>query len=256
MTYGGGSWSTLKRLTNSASQAYYPGATGTDDGKLWVVWCSDREGTFDVYAKILEGATWSEDMRLTYSAEEENYPAVTQTSEGEIWVTYTKAGELFYKRYDGTDWSDESMFYDRSDSNAWTSIAQTCDGRMCEACCSMRNGNQDIYTQLSASPASAAVPTEDDACTVSAFSRVAPNPFVGETSIGFALANAGHIDLTIYSVRGQKVRTLACGPASPGRHEAVWDGTDSSGHPVSPGIYLCRLQAGAKSSSCKLVVVK
>jgi hypothetical protein len=258
MEFSEGSWSSLNRLTSNASQDYCPGAVGTDDGKLWVVWCSDRDGASDVYGRVFDGTSWSEDTRLTYSAEEENYPAITQTSEGEIWVTYTKSGKLFYKRYDGVDWSDESMFYDRSSSNTWTAIAQTCDGRMCEACCSTRDGNQDIYTQISASPASAAVPTEDDvsATSGSAFSRIAPNPFVGQTSIGFALSNAGYIDLAIYSIRGQKVRTLARGPASAGRHEAVWDGTDASGHPVSPGIYLCRLQAGDKSSSRKLVVVK
>jgi hypothetical protein len=258
MTFSGGSWSPLKRLTDNVSQDYYPEVAGTNDGELWVVWCSDRYGSFDIYGKIFDGTSWSEDIRLTYSAEEENYPAVTQTSEGEIWVTYTKSGKLFYKRYDGTDWSDESMFYGHSNSNQWTSIAQTCDGRMCGAYCSTRSGNQDIYTQISASTVSAGVPTEGDVCAVSglAFSPIAPNPFVGSTSIGFALSDARYIDLAIYSIRGQKVRTLARGLTTAGRHEAVWDGTDSSGRPVSPGIYLCRLQVGDRASSRKLVMVK
>jgi hypothetical protein len=258
MTYHEGAWSSLKRLTDDLSQDCYPGAVGTNDGKLWIVWCSDRAGMSDVYYKTFDGTSWSGDMRLTYSSEQESCPSITQTSEGEIWVTYTKSGKLFYKRYDGADWSDESMFYCYTSTNQWTSIAQTCDGRMCEAYSSTRNGNQDIYTQISVSTVSAAVPTDDDVDTVPActFSRIAPNPFVGRTSIGFALPDAGCVDLAVYSIRGQKVRTLAHGLTGAGLHEIVWDATDSSGHPVSPGIYLCRLQVGDRTSSRKVVVVK
>jgi hypothetical protein len=82
-----------------------------------------------------------------------------------------------------------------------------------------------------------------------------PNPVAGETVIGFAVPMEGPVDLAIYDIAGRWVRTLASGSLAPGEHRATWDGCDSQGKRVAPGIYLCRLAAAGGSVSRKLAVI-
>ncbi len=68
------------------------------------------------------------------------------------------------------------------------------------------------------------------------------NPFNPRTTIRFALPKDGHIQLNIYSVNGQKVRTLIDGQVSKGYHQIVWDGTNESGQWASSGLYVYELK--------------
>ena len=83
-----------------------------------------------------------------------------------------------------------------------------------------------------------------------------PNPGNPATTIRFDLASAGEVRLEIYSVLGQKVRTLAGGMLAAGEHVRMWDLTDDRHQPVSSGMYLCTLQASGRISSRKIVVVR
>ena len=70
-----------------------------------------------------------------------------------------------------------------------------------------------------------------------------PNPFNPSTTISFTLPTAARAELSVYSITGQKIRTLLSGPMTAGSHSAVWDGRMMRGKrchrvfisPVSPG---------------------
>lgn len=64
------------------------------------------------------------------------------------------------------------------------------------------------------------------------------------------------VNLKIYNIAGQLVRTLASGQVPAGPHSVKWDGRDNSGNKVSSGIYIYRLQAGNKDLTRKLVVLR
>ena len=84
-----------------------------------------------------------------------------------------------------------------------------------------------------------------------------PNPFNGTTSIDYSLSEpGGFVNLRIYDVRGRLVRVLVKAKKSPGRHTAVWNGRDSSGMPVSSGVYYCRIKINKFSSSRKIVYLR
>ena len=68
-----------------------------------------------------------------------------------------------------------------------------------------------------------------------------PNPFNPKTEIHYALAEAGRVELVIFDVAGRRVTTLVDGTQAAGLHDAVWNGDDASGRPVSSGIYFARL---------------
>ena len=69
-----------------------------------------------------------------------------------------------------------------------------------------------------------------------------PNPFNPETNFSFSLNLAGKINLDIYNVKGQKVKTLVNTAMNSGKHFAQWDGKDNNEREVASGIYLYRLK--------------
>ena len=85
-----------------------------------------------------------------------------------------------------------------------------------------------------------------------------PNPFNLYTKIEFY--NPGsrpvNVSLEIFNILGQRVATVFEGSASPGRHEATWDGRDSDGREVASGLYLYRLKADSMALTRKMVLLK
>ena len=56
-----------------------------------------------------------------------------------------------------------------------------------------------------------------------------PNPFNAGTQIVYTLSEAGPVELAIYNVRGQRVRTLVQSVQAAGRYQIVWDGRSAQG---------------------------
>ncbi|MCC7265019.1 MAG: Ig-like domain-containing protein [Candidatus Latescibacteria bacterium] len=83
-----------------------------------------------------------------------------------------------------------------------------------------------------------------------------PNPFNPTTAIRFQLPQAARVQLEVYDVLGQKVRTLVQGQTEPGVHRVMWDGRDEGGRVVAGGVYLYRLQAGEFTQVRKLLLLK
>jgi hypothetical protein len=86
--------------------------------------------------------------------------------------------------------------------------------------------------------------------------RNVPNPFNPATTIGFSLAERSAVSLEVFDVSGRLVRTLVAAALPAGRHERVWDGRDDRGAPVGSGVYICRLRAGGRQQTGKLLLLK
>jgi len=83
-----------------------------------------------------------------------------------------------------------------------------------------------------------------------------PNPFNPVTQISYQLPQDCRVRVTIYNVRGQRVRTLYDGRQGAGRHTLNWDGRDTGGRLLSSGIYLYRLEAGQFHQTRKMTLMK
>lgn len=82
-----------------------------------------------------------------------------------------------------------------------------------------------------------------------------PNPFNAATTITFQVPE-GEVEVAIYNVCGQRVRTLFQGPVAAGSYVQSWDGRDEGGAPVESGIYFCLLRSGKVCLSRKMVLVR
>jgi hypothetical protein len=83
-----------------------------------------------------------------------------------------------------------------------------------------------------------------------------PNPFNPSTTIRFSLPNPGHVTLSIYTMTGQKVRTLIDRPLQAGWQHIVWDGKDAHGMTVVNGIYVYQLESDFGVRKRKMIVIK
>ena len=82
---------------------------------------------------------------------------------------------------------------------------------------------------------------------------VGPVPAGGSVRIALALPTGGEGTLGVYDVAGRLVRVLTRGRVEAGRHESSWDGRDSQGTRVGPGVYLVRF-SGFEMSLTRRVV--
>ena len=83
-----------------------------------------------------------------------------------------------------------------------------------------------------------------------------PNPFNPETEIRFALPQASHVVLKIFTMIGEEIRTLVDEQREAGYHSVNWDGKDENGHPVASGVYLYQLRAGSFSQVQKMNLLR
>ena len=83
-----------------------------------------------------------------------------------------------------------------------------------------------------------------------------PNPFNPSTQIRFDIPVMGNVNLIIYNMLGQKVRTFKMQSAPAGYHALTWDATNDLGAPVSAGIYLYQLQTDEFIKTKKMVLLK
>ena len=83
-----------------------------------------------------------------------------------------------------------------------------------------------------------------------------PNPFNPKTEIRFDLPEATVVDISIYNLMGQKVKTLANKEVSPGYHVMQWDGTNDRGGMVSTGMYFYTLNTEKFHAMRKMLFLK
>lgn len=89
-----------------------------------------------------------------------------------------------------------------------------------------------------------------------------PNPFNPTTRIeywvpeGMKAGERANVSVTVYDVRGARVRSLVSGTKNAGHYVAQWDGRDDRGTPVSSGLYFYRMTVAGFSGTRKMVLLK
>ena len=64
------------------------------------------------------------------------------------------------------------------------------------------------------------------------------------------------IDVTVFDIRGAKVRTIANGLYLEGAHTIGWDGRTASGESAAPGIYFARVSGAGQTATQKIQLVR
>ncbi len=83
-----------------------------------------------------------------------------------------------------------------------------------------------------------------------------PNPFNPSTVIRYFLKSVSVIELSIYDIKGRRVKTLINQRQNAGVHQALWDGRNTAGEQAASGIYLYRLSVGRKTAMKKMLLIR
>ena len=83
-----------------------------------------------------------------------------------------------------------------------------------------------------------------------------PNPFNPTTSIKFDVPKFDYVEILIYNINGQIVKTLESSNMAPGVYTSHWNGLDDDGIAMPSGIYFYSMNATGFSKKNKMVFIK
>ena len=82
-----------------------------------------------------------------------------------------------------------------------------------------------------------------------------PNPFNPSTNISFNIKEDTDVEITIYNMKGQKVKTLVDEKFEQGQHKVEWSGTDSASKSVGSGVYFYKVDYNGRTQAVKKCVM-
>ncbi|HJP31601.1 MAG TPA: FlgD immunoglobulin-like domain containing protein [Candidatus Latescibacteria bacterium] len=121
-----------------------------------------------------------------------------------------------------------------------------------------RSGQRAMW-EITLPPSRSTAVTEEDGAGLpeeSALDQNYPNPFNAETAITFRLRMKGQVDLAVFDLTGQRIRTLFSGTREAGAYALRWNGQDDAGRAVASGVYLYRLETPEFKEARRLTLLK
>lgn len=83
-----------------------------------------------------------------------------------------------------------------------------------------------------------------------------PNPFNPSTNIMYEIPHYGSVEINIYDIQGQLIRSFGKTFQNAGSYQVTWNGQNNSGAMVSSGTYLCRVSFDETFLVKKLLLIK
>ena len=223
-------------------------------GGYWGGGVSNGWGTYDIDWTLGEVEDYIlEEMQL--AVELRSFEAVPGDRVVELaWVTASEENnDLFTlaRRTVGSEWSDivHIASYGSSSTDQRYSYcdAGLDNGRLYEYRLSATDifGQEEVLAVRSATPTAAILPTEYS------LAQNYPNPFNASTEISYAIAEAGHVTLTVFNSMGQVVTTLVDAEQTVNAYTVSFDAST-----LPSGIYVYALSVNGFSDAKKLVLIK
>ncbi|MCL5019693.1 MAG: T9SS type A sorting domain-containing protein, partial [Patescibacteria group bacterium] len=197
-------------------------------------------GTQDSEIFKFDGVNWT------------NYPVLNDMhSKVIITITSDNVGNLWFgtlyglKKFDGTNWktytTNDGLIYDSVNSIAVDSAGNMWFGTS--------NGVSMLKLEKST-----AIAHEENLPTNFALEQNYPNPFNPTTTIKYQLPKDAQVQMVIYNILGQEVKTVISEQLPAGIHEVKWDATDKFGNKVASGIYIYRMETNTGFAQARKVV--
>lgn len=83
-----------------------------------------------------------------------------------------------------------------------------------------------------------------------------PNPFNPQTKITFAVNTPGKVEVKVFNVRGELVKTLAKQWYPQGEHTVTWDGRTDNGVGAPSGMYFAIAKSNGSTDKMKMMLMK
>jgi hypothetical protein len=214
-----------------------------------------------VYTKN-DGSGWTPCQMVTRdSLYDEWYSDIAADRPDNVWIVWDRQGEgadqfrVYATCFDGYVFSSEQrLSSDMSSQNQGPSLALDASDVpwVVWQGVDSASGHYDIYYNRYGSAGVA----ERGNVTPPVAAQMWANMRRRGCAVTYELPRPTPVTLDVHELTGRLVRNLVESRQEAGRHTAVWDGTDSQGLAVSPGVYICRLRDGESKEAVKLVLVR
>ena len=251
--YSNNVWSTPQMVTDNDCNALEPEAVVDNQGTVWVFYRANINSHTEIYCRSYNG-NWSDEIQVTNNTEIDVSPAVCKTDDGKIWIAWARKNnfvkyDIYLRILDNGQFTDETI------------ISTDTENDMCPDICAYQNGtaifwqsdrnnNWNIYLAL--------VTYESDVddmhfANICILKQNYPNPFSAsvkggypESKIQYSIPLDNKVELKIYNIKGQLVRTIVDEKQVRGNHTVIWNSKDDNNNPVSSGIYFYTLKVRDK----------
>lgn len=85
---------------------------------------------------------------------------------------------------------------------------------------------------------------------------ISPNPFSAGTTLSYKLTQSSPVEISIYNLKGQLIRTIFQETKMAGDYTTGWDGLDDRGNSIGSGIFIVRLKTAGGIRSAKAILLK
>ncbi len=198
--------------------------------------------------------------------------AVRATTDGGYIVTgYTESygfggRDVYLIKTNSTGQVLWAQYYGGPDNDVGSSIELTFDGGyiITGYTESFGSGNRDVFLIKTDANGVVGIGSADNNSPgvprFSSLSQNYPNPFNPSTTIAFDIPGipgvTQHVSLTVYDLRGRRVRNLIDSGLETGSHKTTWDGRDDRGRDAPSGIYIYTLKTDDGTFSRKMTILK
>ncbi len=83
-----------------------------------------------------------------------------------------------------------------------------------------------------------------------------PNPFNPQTTFWVQIPFNSNVQIDVFNMQGQHVKSIFKGALNSGKHSFKWDGTDNNGHNSASGIYFAVFKSKQIQKSIKMILLR
>lgn len=83
-----------------------------------------------------------------------------------------------------------------------------------------------------------------------------PNPFNPNTNISFILEEPERVEIEIFNLKGQKIRTLVSGSYESGEFIVNWNGKNDDNRDEASGVYFYKMSTNNSSQMKKMILLR
>ncbi|MCF7793819.1 MAG: T9SS type A sorting domain-containing protein [Candidatus Cloacimonetes bacterium] len=185
------------------------------------------------------GENWSDAILMNAKTDDDNY---VPEFDGMI-PCYVYTGDVIQDLGDGWGRVDLMFLDDNSYGSSIQGYGENLGGTMIYTAIDIEFGNPN-NTEPNTIPA------------IVELKQNYPNPFNPSTTISYNLKEAAEVELEIFNVKGQKVRTLVQEHQNAGEHQVTWQGKDDNFRNVSSGVYFYKMKSGNLTTTKKMILLK
>jgi serine protease AprX len=181
-----------------------------------------------------------------------NEPHIVKTNNGYLisillvskYNLYTDS-IFYYYRYDDTSSYSRALLISTSNPNEYSTVVPlSLNDSLPRGYFSAREENPD------------SIPQHENAPIQYYLFPNYPNPFNGKTILRFDSPNEVEVEVVVFNILGQRVKTIFHGRALHGINIIPYDGTDERGSIIASGVYFARLKTPSSISSIKMLYLK